>query len=192
MELIIAEDDPLAAELLRATLESMGHEVEVCLDGQEAWDLFKEKPVSVVLSDWDMPEVDGMELTRRIRGNKSDSYTYIILITAKASKNDYATAMDTGVDDFLTKPIDLMQLNMRLRVAERIVTFRAEFDAMKRIIPICSYCKSIRNDDDYWQQLEYFLEENLEKDVSHGICPTCFEKEVIPQIDELEKKEKRT
>ena len=191
MKVIVAEDDPLTAQLFEVSLEAMGHEVSLCVDGKEAWDLFQVSPVSIVLSDWDMPEMTGIDLTKKIRDRKAGFYTYIILITAKTGKVNYQTAMDAGVDDFLTKPVELAELHMRLRVAERIISFRAEFAEMKQLMPICSYCKSVRRDDDYWERIERYIEVNFEKDVSHGICPSCYEKEVIPQFEELEKRKNR-
>ena len=191
MDMLVAEDDVFAAGMLKATLVGLGHEVHVCGNGLEALDILSENSISVLLSDWDMPGLDGMELTRKIRSRRADHYTYIILFTGMAGRANYAKAMKSGVEDFLSKPIDLVQLNMRLRVAERILSFRADYDSLKSIIPICSYCKSIRKDDDYWERVEVYLEENLEKDVSHGICPSCFQSEVIPQVEELEKRKKQ-
>ncbi len=91
--------------------------------------------------------------------------------------------MDSGVDDFITKPLDPDELKARLRVAERILGLREELHALEGLLPICSYCKRIRNDQDQWSSLERYIERRSKAEFSHGICPECYRKYVEPQLN---------
>ena len=189
--ILIAEDDPVSSQILQLALEEMGYGVTTAADGQEAWELFQETPPPIVVSDWDMPEMDGISLVSEIRNLRLPQYTYCILLTAKSSTHDRRVAMDAGVDDFLTKPLNKEELYTRIRVAERILNYNVELSALKQVIPICSYCKMIRRDDQAWQKLEIFLEHNLNKDISHSICPDCYRTEIEPQFREIEDRKRR-
>jgi DNA-binding response OmpR family regulator len=176
MKILIAEDEPVAETILRRTLESFGHEVIGTSNGEEAWKAFDREPVRLVVSDWLMPELGGLDLCNKIRGRKNTPYTYFILLTAQeTSGENYARATDSGVDDFLTKPLDRSIVRMRLRVAERILRFTTEVRQLQEIIPICAYCRKIRNDKNYWQLVEAYFSDKTGSKFSHGICPTCSE-----------------
>ena len=122
MKILVADDDPVSALVLRRALERLGHDVAVAASGVEAIELFATDPRPVVVSDWMMPGLDGLTLCERIRVASGDRYTYVILLTAKTQKDDRLRAIEAGVDDFLTKPLDLPDLASRIRVAERIIT----------------------------------------------------------------------
>lgn len=184
-DILIAEDDPVASQLLQLALEDIGYKVRVADDGEAAWGLFQESTPSIVVSDWDMPGSDGIEFCQRVREARSPQYVYFILLTAKSGFNNMSHAMESGVDDFLTKPLDTFELHTRIRVAERIIGYADELNALKSVIPICSYCKKIRRDEDAWERLEVFLEDNLNRDVSHSICPDCYNNIIEPQFDEI-------
>ena len=121
MRILIAEDDTTSRIILDEILTRLGHEVVAVTNGQEAWATFQQDPVSLVISDWMMPDLNGLELCRRIRAESRPKYTYIILLTALEGKASYLEAMEAGADDFATKPLDSDQLHARLRVAERIL-----------------------------------------------------------------------
>lgn len=126
MKILIAEDDLIAAKYLTVTLQKLGHEVMVARDGETALREFTACPPPVVISDWMMPGMNGLELCQSIRKLGLDEYTYFILQTAKNTREDNRTAMQAGIDDFLTKPVNAEELGMRLRVAERIISQRRE------------------------------------------------------------------
>ena len=86
--------------------------------------------------------------------------------------------MDAGIDDFLAKPLDREAVMMRLRVAERILEFTTQIRQLKELIPICMYCKRVRDDQDYWQQVESYIHTYTGSNFSHGICPDCFNKQI--------------
>lgn len=179
MRILIAEDDPVSAKILRFTLENAGHEVVVAINGALAWEAFNAAPFRVIVSDWMMPELDGLELCNKVRKRPKTEYTYFILLTAiHTGRENLRKAMDAGVDDFLTKPLDREGIMMRLRVAERIVEFTTQIKLLKDLIPICMYCKKVRNDENYWQGVESYIAQQTGSNFSHGICPECFEKNV--------------
>jgi phosphoserine phosphatase RsbU/P len=109
--------------------------------GTEAWETFDRAPVRVVVSDWMMPGMDGLEFCHRVRTRPNTPYTYFILLTALGtSAENYVLATAAGIDDFLPKPLDPIAIRMRLRVAHRILRFTREVHQLKQLIPICAYC----------------------------------------------------
>src|SRR5215467_8056221 len=133
MKILIAEDDRDSRELLRWMLEKLGYEVVAAENGKEAWEAFRRARFRLVISDVLMPEMDGLELCRRVRKHKQSKYTYVIIITALIGKKDYLEGMEAGADDFVTKPFDPDELKARLRVAERIISFQEQVAAAEEI-----------------------------------------------------------
>jgi phosphoserine phosphatase RsbU/P len=176
MKILVAEDDPVATKILQRALESFGHKVILTANGDEAWEAFDREPVRIIISDWLMPNLDGLELCQKVRGRKKTLYTYFILLTAQeTTPENYDKAAEAGVDDFFTKPLDRSTIRMRLRVAERILGYTTEIRQLQDMIPICAYCRKIRNDDNYWQMVETYINEQTGSSFTHGICPTCSE-----------------
>jgi len=124
MKVLIAEDDRDSRELLGWILEKLGHQVVAAENGKQAWDAYRRGKFRLVISDLLMPDVDGLELCRRIRAANHSKYTYIILLTALIGKKQYLEGMEAGADDFVTKPFDADELKARLRVAERILALQ--------------------------------------------------------------------
>src|SRR5215469_14100320 len=125
MKVLIAEDDRDSRELLSWLLEKLGYQVVATENGKQAWDAYRRDYFRLVISDLLMPDVDGLELCRRIRSFKPSKYTYVILLTALIGKRDYLEGMEAGADDFITKPFDPDELKARLRVAERILAIQS-------------------------------------------------------------------
>jgi sigma-B regulation protein RsbU (phosphoserine phosphatase) len=183
MKILAAEDDDILRVILTRTLRKLGHEVVEAADGRTAWDRFQAEPVRIVVSDWMMPHVSGLELCQRIRARDAADYTYFILLTVQdATEENKRKAADAGVDDFLVKPLNATDLWLRLRVAERIIHGTTRIRQLEGLLPICGYCKKIRNDQDYWQQIESYVREHTGAKLSHSICPDCYERVVIPQL----------
>lgn len=179
MKILIAEDDPVSSRILQVTLQHYGHEVIAAEDGEAAWERFDSDPVRCIVSDWMMPGLDGLEFCRKVRGRTKTEYTYFILLTAvNTGRDNLRLAMEAGIDDFLTKPLDREAILMRLHVAARILDFATQIRQLKALIPICMYCKRVRDDGDYWQQVESYIHECTGSNFSHGICPACFEEQV--------------
>ncbi|MBV8266280.1 MAG: diguanylate cyclase [Planctomycetaceae bacterium] len=126
MKILVAEDDRASALKLRRALERMGHAVDVVHDGAGAWRRVRDGGIGLLISDWEMPEMDGLELSRLIRAQSDSLYTYIILVTARDSRGDRLAGLEAGADDFLTKPLDTGELVARLNIAQRILAMQEQ------------------------------------------------------------------
>jgi DNA-binding response OmpR family regulator len=133
MNILIVDDEAVSRRLLQNYLQKWGHDVTVAENGAEAWRLFEAGSFPIVITDWEMPEVDGVELVRRIRAASASrpGYVYAILLTAKSQKEDLVQGMEAGADDFLTKPFDRDELRVRLRAGERIMLLEKELRQTK-------------------------------------------------------------
>ncbi|MBI2947289.1 MAG: response regulator [Verrucomicrobia bacterium] len=184
MKILLVDDDPVALEILKTSLAYAGHQTVEARNGEEAWAVLSRQPVQIIVSDWMMPKLDGLELCNRIRARRSRDYVYFVLLTARSDKENYHTAMGKGVDDFLAKPFRCDELLIRLRVAERILGFMSQVRELKNLLPICSYCKRIRDDRDYWHQIESYIHAQTGTDFTHSICPECYQEHIRPYLDE--------
>jgi DNA-binding response OmpR family regulator len=179
MKILIAEDDFISRKVLRLALEQLGHEVLVAEDGSQAWKMFDQEPVRIIISDWMMPGLDGLNLCRRVRERPRTPYTYIIILTAAhTTGDDYSEAIASGIDDFLTKPLDRELLRTRLYVAERILRYTTEINLLQDIIPICVYCHRVRDGADYWERVDTYIHSRTGTRFSHGACPECHEEQM--------------
>ncbi len=134
MQVLIADDDPVSRRLLQSYLQKWGYEVSAAQNGAEAWRLFQGATFAIVITDWMMPDVDGLELIRRIRGIHRPGYVHATLLTARSQKEDLVEGMEAGADDFLTKPFDRDELRVRLRAAERLVNLEQSLAEQNRIL----------------------------------------------------------
>jgi sigma-B regulation protein RsbU (phosphoserine phosphatase) len=183
MKVLAVEDDEVGRAVLRQALRTLGYAVIEAVDGEAAWTKLTGEPFRIVVSDWMMPNLDGLELCRRIRARTGQDYTYFILVTARdASTQNQRIAMDAGVDDFLSKPIDIQELWMRLHVAERILKYTTRVRQLEQLLPICSYCKKVRDDHNYWQQIENYIKDRTGSEFSHSVCPDCYQRIVMPDL----------
>ena len=187
MKILAVEDDAVARAMLRQALHRLGHEIVAAPDGDTAWTTLQSSAdVRVVVSDWTMPRGDGLDLCRKIRAKTDGAYIYFILLTGRdGTEQNQMAAANAGVDDFLTKPLDLAELWMRLRVAERILRYTTQVRQLEEMLPICSYCKKIRDDKNYWQQIEGYISARTGTDFSHSVCPDCYTRVVVPEITQL-------
>lgn len=183
MKILIAEDDGVSRLVLLTKLKNMGHTVVAREDGEAAWDAFLVERPQIIITDWMMPKVDGLDLCRMIRSHVQEKYAYVIFLTALAGKKYYFEGMEAGADDFLNKPVDMDELTARLRVAERILALHTEVKQLEGLLPICSYCKKIRDDKNTWQPIERYIGKRTEATFSHGACPTCIETIVKPDME---------
>lgn len=187
-QILIAEDAPISMKLLRTNLEHLGYSIVEARDGEEAWHLFDAVPARIVVSDWLMPKMDGLELCRHIRARANTDYTYFIMLTANVGNPDnYLHAMDEGVDDFLGKPLDRNQLRIRLRVAERILQSTSRIHSLENVLTICAYTKKINFPAEGWQTIEEFMDRHLGIKLSHGVSPDHYEKFIKPELEKLKR-----
>lgn len=198
MKILVAEDDPVSALILKRNLLKWGHEVVAVVDGLEALKILQEADAPrLVVLDWMMPGIEGTEVCRRLRLENFDIAPYIILLTARQGVAEVVKGIAAGADDYLTKPYHRDELRVRLQVGVRIVELQtklaervneleraaAQVKKLEGIIPICGYCKKIRDDHDYWQNVETYVATHSEAEFSHSICPPCFAEIVQPQLD---------
>jgi len=186
MKVLTVDDDAVSRAVMRRALEQLGHQVIEAHDGAEAWELWQAQKPRVIVSDWQMPVMDGLKLCRRLRAHKGPEYVFFILVTGRGdSMPNRRAASVAGVDDFLPKPVDLTTLWMRLRVAERFLNFTTQVHQLESMLPMCSYCKKIRDDQNYWQQIEAYLSEKTGTEISHSVCPECYKSIVLPELERL-------
>ncbi len=186
MQILAVEDDPVARRVLRQALTKLGHDVLEAEDGEGGLDVLARDNVRVIVSDWIMPNLDGLEFCRKVRQRPAEDYVYFILLTGRtASAENEREAADAGVDDFLSKPLDVNELWMRLRVAERILQFATQVRTLEAFLPICSYCKKVREDSNYWTQIESYINTRTGTDFSHSVCPDCYQRVVLPELEKL-------
>ena len=200
MRVLIAEDDPVSRLLLETHLRKWGHEPVTTTDGSAAWEAMqRDDAPALAILDWMMPGLDGVEVSRRARERTGARPLYIILLTARSQREDTVLGLAAGADDYVTKPFDAGELQARVAVGVRVVELQTELatritdletalarvDHLHGILPICSYCKKIRNDSDSWQQMEAYVSAHSAVRFSHGICPDCVKTVMRPQLDEL-------
>ena len=191
MKVLIAEDDPVSRRLLQAALVKWGYEVTVTGNGREAWEALQAPDApSLLVLDWLMPEMDGVEVCREARKTEALKSSYIILLTSRGSKEDIVQGLEAGADDYVTKPFDHGELRARVQVGSRVVRLQsaladrvkeleeamANVKQLQGLLPICCYCKKIRDDGNYWHRVESYITGHANVRFSHGICPDCSEK----------------
>jgi sigma-B regulation protein RsbU (phosphoserine phosphatase) len=188
MRILIADDDAVLRFALREHLERWSFDVVECVDGNEAWQAMQVSASPLAIIDWNMPGIDGPTLCRDLRDVPALAGMYVILLTANTSKEDVIAGLESGADDYIIKPFDWDELRARVRIGSRIVGLQqalgvrvnelqqalANVRTLSGLLPICAYCKRIRDDRDYWNQIEHYLSEHSNARFSHGICPDCL------------------
>lgn len=187
---LIADDDPVGATILSRALRGWEIDAVVTHDGLAAWEVLSgETPPSLAIVDWMMPGLDGPALCRKIRQRDASAHTYVILLTSRDQPEDIVAGLDAGADDYLVKPFRSAELRARIsagvrvlslqaRLSERVAELQHALASVKQLsglLPICSYCKRVRGDEDYWQQVESYIAERTNAEFSHGVCPSCYE-----------------
>lgn len=176
MKILIADDDSTSRIVLSATLKKLGHEVTMATNGTEAWTEFEKNHVPLLISDIVMPDINGLDLCRRIRAANLPNYTYIMLLTVVGGKSGYLAGMRAGADDFITKPFDEEQLAARIGVAERILNMQSQINQLTDLLPICSMCHKVRDDQIYRHHVAAYIASRATAKFSHGLCPDCDKK----------------
>ena len=197
MRVLVADDDRVAAEIMSRILTRWDFDVTVAVDGAQAWSHLRgEKGPMLAILDWMMPHLDGPDVCRRVREQAPEAHIYLMLLTALEGKRDVIAGLNAGADDYIVKPFDHDELRARVQVGVRVLTLQerladrvaelqralSNVKQLHGLLPICSYCKRIRGDDQYWQQVEAYITERSDAVFSHGICPQCFET-VTKQLD---------
>ena len=202
MRILVAEDDTITRKILESTLGQLGLDIITAPDGTTAWRILQElkgkDAPQLALLDWMMPGIDGVEICRKLRATPGFELMYIILLTMRSGKEDLAAALLAGANDYITKPFHPVELEARVRVgermvklqtslAERVIELEAALSHVQRLqglLPICSYCKMVRNEDNYWEQVERYITTRSDLELTHSVCPDCLAK-VMREIDEV-------
>jgi len=198
MKILIAEDDELSRNILKAMVAKSGYEPVLAADGLAAYEIMTSPDTPMLaLLDWMMPGLDGVEVCRKLREIASNEPPYLILLTSRDSQADIVSGLKAGANDYIVKPYDVEELQVRIGVGRRVVELQsalarriselqealAQIKTLQGILPICMYCKKIRDDNQYWRQVEHYVADHSEAEFSHGICPDCYKKHVLPQIE---------
>jgi DNA-binding response OmpR family regulator len=194
MKILLAEDDQASNEIIEAMLQKIGLEVVNTRNGDEAWEVLQAaNPPPLALLDWLMPGVDGDEICRRVRSVPALKHLYLILVTGMARPENIVAGLNAGANDYITKPFNATELEARVRVGMRVVELQNELVArineletslahikrLQGLLPICVVCKKIRNDQNYWQQVDAYLEENADVRFKCSVCPDCVAAETL-------------
>lgn len=178
MRILVADDDATTRLLITTQLDRLGHAVLEVENGDDAVAALCRDGFDAAILDWDMPGQDGIAVTRHIRAGEAEarpgtaSYTYVIMVTGAHGEESYMTAMEGGVDDFLTKPVLPALLAARVNVAARIQGMRQQVRQYEQLLPVCAHCKRI-HEGDAWIPMERYLARRTQSMLSHGICPDC-------------------
>ena len=199
MKILIAEDDSVSRCFLDVTLTKWGYDVIPTCDGNQAWAAFQQESPTIAILDWMMPGIDGAEVCRRVRAAETTTPAYLIMLTAKSEKHDVVEGLCAGADDYITKPCNRLELHARIKVGHRIAALQknvadrvveleralSRVKLLQGLLPICSYCKKVRDDQNYWQQVDSYISKHSEVEFSHGICPGCYDRLAEPQLKNL-------
>jgi CheY-like chemotaxis protein len=200
LRVLVADDEPVSRTVVGAMLKKAGYEVTFAPDGEQAWQqLTAPNPPAIALLDWEMPGLAGPEVVQLIRSRGEQAPTYVILLTSRDSSADIVAGLKAGANDYVTKPANEDELVARVNVGARVVELQlalaervrsleealANVKALQTLLPMCAYCKSIRNDQNYWEKVETYFHDHSGVSFSHSYCPTCYERFVKPQLDAL-------
>jgi len=193
VRILIAEDEPVSRHLLEATLSEWGYEVTSVEDGPQALAALRrpDGPKLAVL-DWEMPGVSGPEVCRHLRAEPTPEPPYVLLLTVRDETSDLVEGLRSGANDYVVKPFRRDELAARLHVAGRLLDLQhqlaqrvaeleqalAQVRRLRGLIPICAWCKKVRNDQNYWQQVEDYVTEHSDARFNHSMCPECFAKQM--------------
>lgn len=192
MKILIAEDEFTTRMMVQVCLENWGYRVESVTNGTDAW-MALQKPDAphIAILDWEMPELDGVEVCRRVKEADTVTPPYILLLTSRDSKNDIVKGFDAGADDYMTKPFNDNELRARVRVAERLVRTQSslaesvaelkealnQVEMLENSIEICSTCQKIFSPyDGEWHGFSDVLENGADPRFMVKACPGCEKK----------------
>jgi len=202
MKLLVAEDDAISQVMLKALVAKVGYDPVLTGDGLSAYEvLSKPDAPKLAILDWMMPGMDVVEVCRKVREIKTSEPPYLILLTSRDNQEDIVKGLKSGANDYVVKPYDVEELQVRIGVGRKVIDLQAslagriaelqdalaQIKTLQGILPICMYCKKIRDDKQYWQQVESYVSTHTEAQFSHGVCPDCYKKYIQPELDKLKK-----
>lgn len=196
--ILFIEDDPVSLKVTETALTKWGYTVHAADSAEAAWEYLKNNPKpAIMIVDWQLPGISGPEFCKKVRETDCLKDIYIMMLTSSAGRKNMLEGLQSGADDYLEKPVDAQVLEARVKVGERIVTLQSDLESkvcelqealrnvkeLRGLLPICSYCKKIRNDGNYWERLESYLSAHTHAQFSHSICPDCYDSVVKQEIE---------
>ncbi len=194
--ILVVDDQPANLKVLLSFLQAHNFQIYIADSGGRALNILSKVCPDLILLDVMMPDIDGFETCRRIKSDQRLAAVPVVFMTALDSVEDKVAGFNAGGVDYITKPFQQVEVLARikthimLRKREReLEQALTEIKTLTGILPICSYCKQIRNDKGYWQQVEDYISQHSQAMFSHGLCPDCYKKEMDSFL-ELAAKEK--
>jgi len=198
LRILVVDDDAVTRFTLESVIRGAGW-WPVAVDDPELALAILTGPDAppIALIDWQMPSMSGVELCRRIRAADITARPYVIFVTANSSSADVVTGLDAGADDYMTKPIAADELQARVRAGLRTIALQHDLRSrleqaqaesartrpLRELLPICCYCRRIRDERQQWSTLEEYLGQRVGVRFTHGFCPTCYEHHVLPDLE---------
>lgn len=197
IKILIVDDDPDVLFATTRIMKAEGYQVLNASSGDECKAMAEEYHPDLILLDVVLLDMDGSELCNELKSNPILKDVFIILMSGmKTSSSDQAGGLDSGADGYITRPISNRELKARVNAMVRILNVERERDRLicelqealsqvkqlSGLLPICSHCKKVRDDMGYWNQIDVYIEEHSNVDISHSVCPECAVK-YYPDMD---------
>jgi phosphoserine phosphatase RsbU/P len=199
MRILLVEDDPMIGKTLQQALHQDGYAVDWVRDGEMGRTALagSGEAYALVLLDLGLPRKGGLELLKELR--RAGNRVRVLIVTARDAVADRVAGLDAGADDYLIKPLESEELRARVqvglrvhalqqRLSEQVAELQEALSKVKQLtglLPICSYCKSVRTDQNYWERVDHYMTLHTDVQFSHGICPACYET-VMARLDKEE------
>ncbi len=193
------DDDETNLKLIETILDQAGfRNIHNFTSGEDMLREIEKTCPDMILLDIMMPGMSGYDVLSKLKSTASCRHVPVIMITAATLQEDMAPlrrSFELGAIDYISKPFATVELEMRVKSSLRLEKQRQELEAaadkirsLEKLLPICSYCKKVRSDKNYWQEVEVYISEHTDTMFSHSICPSCYEIHVKPQLAGLKKK----
>lgn len=200
MTIWAVDDDEVNLKLIGAILQQSGfHKVRNFKSGEAIITALENSYPDLILLDIMMPGISGFDVMQFLQTNERLKHIPVIVITAVPMQEDMEPlrrSFELGAIDYICKPFATVELEMRIKSSLRLEKQRQDLEAaadkirsLEKLLPICSYCKKVRSDKNYWQEVEVYISEHTDTMFSHSICPSCYEMHVKPQLANLRKKQ---
>lgn len=198
MLIYVVDDDAINLKLMKTVLNQSGFDnVLLFSSGESMLNELDTTHPDLILLDIMMPGLSGYDVIHRVKTHTKCAHVPIIMVTAAPLEDDMEPlrrSFELGAMDYIAKPLSSIELVMRVQSALRLERQRQQLEyaadkirSLERLLPICSYCKKVRDDRNYWQDVEVYITAHTDAQFSHSVCPNCYERHIKPQLDELKK-----
>jgi phosphoserine phosphatase RsbU/P len=198
LRILVVDDDAMARLTFESVIRSAGWSPIAIEDPGQAYEILtgpNSPPIALI--DWQMPTMSGLDLCRRVRQAEPTARPYLIFVTANSASTDVVSGLDAGADGYMTKPVVAIELQARVRAALRTIALQqdlrnrldeaeaasAKTKPLRDLLPMCCYCRRIRDEAEHWSTLEQYLTQRIDVKFTHGFCPSCFEEHVLPDLE---------